>query len=76
MCGGGGGEKNYSHGAKHTVPRTTRNALDMLGCGVGIWTMQGFEYRNKESEHAHSQDKRQRKLLQKSFKSNTSQIFK
>ena len=34
------------------MPKIARNALDMLGCGVGIWTMQAFEHRNKENKHA------------------------
>ena len=43
----GDGETFYLHCAKHHVSRISRIALNMLGCGVVIWTMQGFEHRNK-----------------------------
>ena len=36
------------------MPRIARDTLEVLGCGVGIWTMQGFEHRNKESKYAYS----------------------
>ena len=38
------------------MPRVARNTLDMLGCGVGIHTMQWFEHRNKESKQAYSHE--------------------
>ena len=50
----GYGETFYLHCAKYNESRNSRNTLDMLGCGVGIWSMQVFEYRNKESEYFHS----------------------
>ena len=50
----GDGETFYLHCAKFHVPRIARDALEVLGCGVGIWTMQGFEHRNKESKCVYS----------------------
>ena len=47
-------ETFYLYCAKYHVPRIARNILDMLGCGVGIWIMQGFEHRNKESKFVYS----------------------
>ena len=44
-------EKKYFHCAKHIAPRSTRNTLNMSGCGAGIWTTQLLEHRNKESKH-------------------------
>ena len=44
------GETFYSYCAKFHAPRIARDALDLLGFGVGIWTMQGFERMNKESK--------------------------
>ena len=31
--------------------RITKENLKELGCGAGVWTMQGFECRNKQSRH-------------------------
>ena len=50
----GDGETFYLHCAKFHVPRIARDALEVLGCGVGISTMQGFEHRNKESKYVYS----------------------
>ena len=50
----GDGETFYSHVAKHYVPRMARWTLEHLGYGVWLWTMQGFEHRNKESKHVHA----------------------
>ena len=45
------GEIFYCYCAKCCVPRIARVILDKLNCGVGIWTMQGFEHWNKQSKH-------------------------
>ena len=42
---------------KYHVPRIDRITLNILGCGVEIWTMQGVEHRNKQSKHACSHKK-------------------
>ena len=47
-------ETFYLHCAKYHAPRIARDTLEVLDCGVGIWTMQGFEHRNKESKHVYS----------------------
>ena len=47
-------ETFYLYCAKHHVSKIARNILGMLDCGVGIWTIQGFEYQNKESKHTYS----------------------
>ena len=50
----GDGETFYAHVAKFYVPRMARWTLTNLKCGVGIWTMQGFEHRNKESKYVYA----------------------
>ena len=50
----GDGETFYCHIAKHWIPNMARWTLDNLGCGVGIWTMQGFEHRNKQSKFVYA----------------------
>ena len=41
------GETFYLHCAKHHAPIIFRISLNILRCGVGIWTVQGFEHMNK-----------------------------
>ena len=50
----GDDEKFYPHVAKKYLPRISKWTLDNLACGVGIWTMQGFEHRNKESKYVYA----------------------
>ena len=50
----GDGETFYFHVAKHHVPRIAHDTLDKFNCGVGLWTMQGFEHRNKQSKFVYS----------------------
>ena len=52
----GDGETFYCHVSKHWVPRLAKWTVSDLGCGVGLWTMQGFEHRNKQSKHSHSHE--------------------
>ena len=37
----------YLHCARCHTPRIARYEFENLGCGIGTWTMQGFENRNK-----------------------------
>ena len=50
----GDGETFYFHVAKHHVPIIAHDTLDKFNCGVGLWTMQGFEHRNKQSKFVYS----------------------
>ena len=47
----GNGDIFYCNCAKNCVPRIVRVTLDQLSCGIGIWTMKGFENRNKQSKN-------------------------
>ena len=46
----GGGEAFHYHCAKNFVPRLAKETLEQLRCGVGDWTVQGFEHRSKQSK--------------------------
>ena len=46
----GDGEPFYFYMVKHHVPRIACNTLHKFNCSVGLWTMQGFEHRNKQSK--------------------------
>ena len=50
----GDGETFYCHISKHWVPRLAKWTVNNLGCGIGLWTMQGFEHRNKQSKYLHA----------------------
>ena len=45
----GSDEKFYSHALRFYIPWMAKEAFEKHGVGVGIFTMQGFEQRNKES---------------------------
>jgi hypothetical protein len=47
----GNSETFYCHCAKYYVLRLVHIILDELNYGVGIWTIQGFEHRNKQSKY-------------------------
>ena len=48
-----GDEENlYSRVLKLYLPKIAKKALEDHNMGIGIFTMQGFEHRNKESKHA------------------------
>ena len=47
----GGDETFYMHVLRFYVPKIARTTLDKDGYGVGIFTMQGYERRNKESKN-------------------------
>ena len=43
-------ETYYLHALRYYIPRFARQTWDNHRCGVGVFTMQGFERRNKESK--------------------------
>ena len=47
----GGDETFHMHVLRFHVPKIARTTLDEDRCGVGIFTMQGCERRNKESKN-------------------------
>ena len=47
----GGDETFHMHVLRFHVPKIARTTLDEDGCGVGIFTMQGHERRNKDSKN-------------------------
>ena len=50
-------ETFYCHIAKHWVLKIAKWKVDNLGCGDGLWTIQGFEHRNKQSKYLYSHKK-------------------
>ena len=51
----GSQETFYTHALRFYIPRIAKITYDRHGVGVGIFTMQGFERRNKESKQCLSQ---------------------
>ena len=47
----GGDETFYMHCLRFYLPKIARTTLDKDGYGLGIFTMQGYERRNKESKN-------------------------
>jgi hypothetical protein len=47
----GAGETFYMHALRFYLPRIARHTYQRHGLGVGIFNMQGFERRNKESKN-------------------------
>ena len=47
----GDDETFYMHVLRFYLPRIAKETLDRHGLGLGIFTMQGFERRNKESKN-------------------------
>ena len=47
----GGDETFYMHVLRFYVPKIARTTFDKDGYGVGIFTMQGYKRRNKESKN-------------------------
>ena len=43
-------ETFYMHVLRYYLPRIASNAFSIHKCGIGVFTMQGFERRNKESK--------------------------
>ena len=44
-------ETIYYHVARYYIPKIARKLFEMYGLGVGVFNMQGFERRNKESKN-------------------------
>ena len=44
-------ENFHSHRLRFYLPKIARNLLEEHGVGLGVFTMQGFERRNKESKN-------------------------
>ena len=44
-------ETYYLHALKNYIPKHARQIWDTHKCGIGVFTMQGFERRNKESKN-------------------------
>ena len=47
----GDDETFYLHVLRFYLPKIAKITLENHSLGLGIWTMQGFERRNKESKH-------------------------
>ena len=47
----GDNETFYTHVLRFYLPRIANETRDMHNLGIGIFTMQGFEHRNKESKN-------------------------
>ena len=47
----GGDETFYLHCLRFYMPMIAKDTLEKHGIGLGIFTMQGFERRNKESKN-------------------------
>ena len=47
----GDDETFYLHVLRYYLPKIAQDTLDKHCLGLGIWIMQGFERRNKESKH-------------------------
>ena len=47
----GGDETFYLHCLRFYMPRIAKDTLEKHNLGLGIYTMQGFERRNKESKN-------------------------
>ena len=45
-------ETIYMHVCRYYIPKIARLTFEMYGLGVGIFNMQGFERRNKESKNS------------------------
>ena len=48
----GDAETFYLHILRFYMPNIIKDTWEKYGLGVGIFTMQGFERRNKESKHS------------------------
>jgi hypothetical protein len=44
-------ETFYLHALRFYIPRIVKQTFDRHGTGIGVFTMQGFERRNKESKN-------------------------
>ena len=51
MATPGDDETFYMHVLRFYLPQIAKKTLTDHELGLGIWTMQGFERRNKESKH-------------------------
>ena len=47
----GDNETFYLHYLRFYLPQIATKTLDELQCGLGIYTTQGFEHRNKQSKN-------------------------
>ena len=44
-------ETSYFHVARYYVPKIAKETYENYGIGIGVFTMQGYERRNKESKN-------------------------